>query len=146
MRSADHGMPVGEPTDPAGARTLDEVTERLRSLRDWARLPLREVAERVAELRRQRGVADDHRVRPSYGAVHALFQSDRKRLNEALLLDIVRVLLDCQAPQPTWREDRVRQWRDSYRAAIRQPVREAHGPGVPAGPAAHLLPDPGRRR
>lgn len=126
--------PVGPPPSPDEVTTLDALTIRLGALRRWADVPLRTLRDLVDELRRARGVPDEHGRRPSYGAVQALFQQDRLRLDEALLLDVVRALLDRQAPSEEWREQQVDLWRAAHLAASGQPVESGHVPEFRLGP------------
>lgn len=128
------GVPVGEPPNPTAVRDLAELAERLRELRGWANLSLRDVLGRVEDLRRRRGQPAEPGLCPSYGAVQALFQPNRKRLDEGLLIDVVRVLLDCQAPPTAWREEQVNAWRLAYRTSSKRPVREVHSTAFRLGP------------
>jgi hypothetical protein len=118
VRTVDRGAPVGPPPEPGPTPDLATLTDRLARLREWSGLSLRDIAELVERLRLARRTPDEPGRRPSYGAVHALFQHDRKRLNEGLFLDVVRVLLDRQSPHPSWREEQTTLWRNAYRTAM----------------------------
>jgi hypothetical protein len=134
VRTVDRGTPVGPPPEPGTVPRLDVLTHRLQQLRDWAGLSLRDLPGQVQALRLTRGIPDEPGVRPSYGAVQALFQTDRKRLNEGLLLDVVRVLLDCQAQPAAWREGQVALWRNAYRTIVKQSIREVRSRSFALGP------------
>jgi tetratricopeptide (TPR) repeat protein len=103
-----------DPPGPHGVRTFEELSARLRSLRDWAGMPLREVHRRVKSLRQSRGVAE---APSSYNTVYRLFNAGkRSRVDVELLVDVARVLLNDVA--------RATEWRQAHRAIVGR-LREA---------------------
>ncbi|MGH3729951.1 MAG: ATP-binding protein [Micromonosporaceae bacterium] len=97
------------PPGPAGARTVDDLTGRLRELRAWAGVSYREVHRQVVRLRRERGVPE----LPAYNTVYRALQPGRSRLDVDLVTDIATVLLRARgAPE------RVDEWRQAYQAVL----------------------------
>ncbi|MGH3657299.1 MAG: hypothetical protein ACRDUA_11615, partial [Micromonosporaceae bacterium] len=93
------------PPGPAGARTVDDLTGRLRELRAWAGVSYREVHRQVVRLRRERGVPE----LPAYNTVYRALQPGRSRLDVDLVTDIATLLLRARgAPE------RVDEWRQAY--------------------------------
>lgn len=90
---------AGEPPDPSGARTVEELSARLRSLRSWAGWSYRDVHREVARDRLARGVPE----LPVYNTVYRCFQSGRSRLDAELVVDIARALLGDSAGAEAWR-------------------------------------------
>ena len=88
----------GEPPGPAGARSVDELSSRLRALQAWAGLPYREVHRQVVRSRRRRGVVE----LPSFNTVYRCLQPGRSRLDCELVADIARVLLGDEQRAVEW--------------------------------------------
>ncbi|ONK11093.1 tetratricopeptide repeat protein [Streptomyces sp. MP131-18] len=99
MRDTGARRPPGDPPDPGGARTMDELVACLRALRGWAGLSEREVHRRVSRARAARGIPEV----PSYDTVHRCFQQGRARLNVDLVEDIARALVGNEAAAGRWR-------------------------------------------
>jgi hypothetical protein len=121
--STGTGRPVGEPPSPGNPNNLDELAERLRQLWQWSALRQRDIAEAVRQLRIQRGARpDEARLKPAQSSVSALFTTGRKRWDQDLFTDVVRVLLDPADPSVRWREAQVTRWLEAYRAVQDQPM------------------------
>ncbi|MFT4221006.1 MAG: tetratricopeptide repeat protein [Microbacterium sp.] len=89
--------------DPAPA-TLDELATRLVEFRARAGSPsFSEIARRVTALRTARGVRASERS-PGRITVYDCFRAGRRRVDAALLLDIVRALGADAAETARWRE------------------------------------------
>lgn len=86
-------------SDPAGARTYDELTSRLRALRSRAAVSYRELHRRVVESRRTRGIAEV----PARDTVHRCLQPGRTRLDVELVADIARALTGSDGEAALWR-------------------------------------------
>ena len=95
---------TGEPPDPAGISTFDELSARLRLLRDWAGSPsFSTIRRRVAAVRAARGVPKPEQE-PGRTTVYECFQPGRRRLDIELVADVVRVLLGDAARVGQWRQ------------------------------------------
>lgn len=99
MAGAPPAAYAGQPPDPSGARTVEELTARLRSLRAWAGMSYRIVHREVARHRLSRGVPEQ----PVYNTVYRCFQPGRSRLDAELVVDIAQVLLGDAALAEPWR-------------------------------------------
>jgi hypothetical protein len=88
----------GEPPGPAGARSVDELSSRLRALQAWAGLPYREVHRQLVRSRQRRGVVE----LPSFNTVYRCLQPGRSRLDCELVADIARVLLGDERRAVEW--------------------------------------------
>ncbi|MFD5247906.1 tetratricopeptide repeat protein [Amycolatopsis sp. NPDC058340] len=87
---------------PVGARSYDELSQRLRQALAWAGLSHRELHRRVRRLRTARGTAD----LPAYNTVYRCLLPGRKRLDVELVVDIAAVLLGM---------DVAAEWRQAHR-------------------------------
>jgi hypothetical protein len=83
---------------PDGAASLDELVERLESLRSWAGVSYRELHRRLVRRRRARGVPEE----PAYATVYRCFQPGRRRLDIDLFADIVVELTDDEGAATLW--------------------------------------------
>lgn len=88
-----------EPPGPDGARSIAELGGRLRALRAWAGLSVREVHRRVVRHRRSRGIVE----LPALDTVHRCFRPDRMRLDQELVTDVARALLGDDQRAAEWR-------------------------------------------
>ncbi|UUV30777.1 tetratricopeptide repeat protein [Amycolatopsis roodepoortensis] len=95
-------MPEERPPSPIGARSYDELSQRLRQALAWAGLTHRELHRRVRRLRTARGAAD----LPAYNTVYRCLLPGRKRLDVELVVDIAAVLLGM---------DVAAEWRQAHR-------------------------------
>ncbi|MEV6285337.1 tetratricopeptide repeat protein [Kribbella sp. NPDC051770] len=91
---------TGEPPSPAGARTIDELSVRLRRLQSWSGVSFRELHRRVLRSRQERGIAE----LPAYNTVYRCLLPGRSRLDVELVVDIARALLTDQARVAEWRQ------------------------------------------
>lgn len=89
-----------EPPDPSDARTVEDLTGRLRALRVWAGVGHRELHRRVVALRRRRRVVE----LPAYNTVYRCLQPRRSRLDVELVVDIAAALLVDDAVVEPWRQ------------------------------------------
>lgn len=95
--------PSTQPPTPLGAATLDELTQRLRSLRAWAGQPsFAEIVDRVRHHRARRG-ASPAVQRVSRTTVYDCFRSGRSRLDVDLLVDVVEALGASADEASAWR-------------------------------------------
>lgn len=95
--------------DPQGARSLDDLVERLRAVRVAADSPsFAEIAQRIGVLRSTRGRGRGAQ-RPGRVTVYDVFRTGRARIDLDLLVDIVTVL------DPEQDTDR---WRTAHRAVL----------------------------
>lgn len=85
---------------PIGARTVDELSARLRALQAWSGVSYREIHRRVVRSRQERNVAEI----PAYNTVYRSLSPGRCRLDVELVVDIARVLLDDEARVAEWRQ------------------------------------------
>ncbi|RSN55141.1 hypothetical protein DMH01_32980 [Amycolatopsis sp. WAC 04182] len=95
-------MPEEQPPSPVGARSYDDLSQRLRQALAWAGLTHRELHRRVRRLRTARGSAD----LPAYNTVYRCLLPGRKRLDVELVVDIAAVLLGM---------DVAAEWRQAHR-------------------------------
>ncbi|MFI9454669.1 tetratricopeptide repeat protein [Amycolatopsis sp. NPDC052450] len=95
-------MTEEQPPSPVGARSYDELSQRLRQALAWAGLTHRELHRRVRRLRTARGSAD----LPAYNTVYRCLLPGRKRLDVELVVDIAAVLLGM---------DVAAEWRQAHR-------------------------------
>ncbi|MFJ8917453.1 ATP-binding protein [Amycolatopsis sp. NPDC102389] len=95
-------MTEEQPPNPIGARSYDELAQRLRQALAWAGLTHRELHRRVRRLRTARGTAD----LPAYNTVYRCLLPGRKRLDVELVVDIAAVLLGM---------DVAAEWRQAHR-------------------------------
>ncbi|RSN32741.1 hypothetical protein DMC61_11135 [Amycolatopsis sp. WAC 04169] len=95
-------MTEEQPPSPVGARSYDELSQRLRQALAWAGLTHRELHRRVRRLRTARGTAD----LPAYNTVYRCLLPGRKRLDVELVVDIAAVLLGM---------DVAAEWRQAHR-------------------------------
>lgn len=95
-------MTEEQPPSPAGARSYDELAQRLRQALAWAGLTYRELHRRVRRLRTARGSVD----LPAYNTVYRCLRPGRKRMDVELVVDIVAVLLGM---------DVAAEWRQAHR-------------------------------
>ncbi|OKJ91347.1 tetratricopeptide repeat protein [Amycolatopsis sp. CB00013] len=95
-------MTEEQPPSPIGARSYDELSQRLRQALAWAGLSHRELHRRVRRLRTARGTAD----LPAYNTVYRCLLPGRKRLDVELVVDIAAVLLGM---------DVAAEWRQAHR-------------------------------
>lgn len=86
MPSTPSSPVAAEPPGPDGARSVEELVERLRALRTWSAVSYRELHRRVVHNRRQRGTVEV----PAYATVYRCLQAGRQRLDVELVVDIVR--------------------------------------------------------
>ncbi|ONI74989.1 hypothetical protein ALI144C_40160 [Actinosynnema sp. ALI-1.44] len=125
--------PHGEPPRPGAPASLDEFTERLKALREWANVRLRALSDVVeTEISLRKGSAEQ--TKPAYATLQNLFGAHRKRHNEELLFDVVRGLLRQAQPTPDVLEKQVMQWREAYRSARGLGLRTDVYPGFRLGP------------
>jgi tetratricopeptide (TPR) repeat protein len=97
-------MVTGKPPDPAGIGTFDELSARLRLLREWAGCPsYAAIRQRVAATRAARGLPKSEQE-PGRTTVYDCFQPGRRRLDVELVTDIVRALLGDEARISPWRQ------------------------------------------
>ena len=95
---------TGEPPDPAGVGTFDELSARLRLLREWAGNPsYATIRRRIAATRAARGLPKSEQE-PGRTTVYDCFQLGRQRLDVELVADIVHVLLGDEARIGQWRQ------------------------------------------
>ena len=95
---------IGEPPDPAGVSTFDELSARLRQLREWAGNPsYATIRRRVVAARAARGLPKSEQE-PGRTTVYECFQPGRRRLDVELVADIVHVLLGDEARIGQWRQ------------------------------------------
>ena len=95
---------TGEPPDPAGVGTFDELSARLGLLREWAGNPsYATIRRRIAAARAARGLPKSEQE-PGRTTVYDCFQPGRRRLDVELVADIVRVLLGDEARVGQWRQ------------------------------------------
>ena len=95
---------TGEPPDPAGVGTFDELSARLRLLREWAGNPsYATIRWRIAATRAARGLPKSEQE-PGRTTVYDCFQPGRRRLDVELVADVVRVLLGDEARVGQWRQ------------------------------------------
>jgi tetratricopeptide (TPR) repeat protein len=95
---------TGEPPDPAGAGTFDELSARLLLLREWAGNPsYATIRRRIGVARAARGLPRSEQE-PGRTTVYDCFQPGRRRLDVELVADIVRVLLGDEARVGQWRQ------------------------------------------
>jgi tetratricopeptide (TPR) repeat protein len=95
---------TSEPPDPAGVSTFDELSARLRLLREWAGNPsYATIRRRIAATRAARGLPKSEQE-PGRTTVFECFQPGRRRLDVELVADIVRVLLGDEARIGQWRQ------------------------------------------
>ena len=95
-------MTEEQPPSPVGARSYDELAQRLRQALAWAGLTQRELHRRVRRLRAARGSADV----PAYNTVYRCLLPGRKRMDVELVVDIAAVLLGM---------DVAAEWRQAHR-------------------------------
>ncbi len=113
--------------------TFDQIAWDLQARRAAAGSPsYAEIALRIARIRELRGGADAH-SRPARTTVYDAFREGRRRMDTALVLDIVRALGASEAEVDEWAE----RCRTAHAGAAPTPVRE------PA-PAAEPEPAPER--
>jgi tetratricopeptide (TPR) repeat protein len=91
-----------QPPSPVGARSYDELAQRLRQALAWAGLTYRELHRRVTRLRAARGTVD----RPAYNTVYRCLRPGRSRMDVELVVDIAAVLLGM---------DVAAEWRQAHR-------------------------------
>lgn len=95
-------MTEEQPPSPVGARSYDELAQRLRQALAWAGLTHRELHRRVRRLRTARGTLD----LPAYNTVYRCLRPGRKRMDVELVVDIAAVLLGM---------DVAAEWRQAHR-------------------------------
>ncbi|GAB3440708.1 tetratricopeptide repeat protein [Actinophytocola sediminis] len=95
-------MTEEQPPSPVGARSYDELAQRLRQALAWAGLTHRELHRRVRRLRTARGTVD----LPVYNTVYRCLRPGRKRMDVELVVDIAAVLLGM---------DVAAEWRQAHR-------------------------------
>lgn len=95
-------MTEEQPPSPVGARSYDELAQRLRQALAWAGLTHRELHRRVRRLRAARGTVDV----PAYNTVYRCLRPGRKRMDVELVVDIAAVLLGM---------DVAAEWRQAHR-------------------------------
>lgn len=101
MRDERAGGASAPSSDPAGARTFDDIAQQLRILKAWAGDPsYRVIHKRIIGAREERGVAE----LPALSTVYECFAAGRKRLDIELVVDIVRALGCGDAQTATWRQ------------------------------------------
>lgn len=89
-----------DPPHPEGARSVAELGMRLRALRAWAGVSVREIHRRVVQQRQLRGVPE----LPALDTVHRCIQPGRIRLDQDLVTDIARALLGDDVLAEEWRQ------------------------------------------
>ncbi|HEX6342196.1 ATP-binding protein [Umezawaea sp.] len=89
----------GEAPSPAGATTVEHLTERLRLLQAWSGMSYRAIHRELARDRVARGVPE----RPVLNTVYRCFQPGRSRLDVELVVDIARLLLGDDDAAEQWR-------------------------------------------
>ncbi|MFJ6673600.1 ATP-binding protein [Actinosynnema sp. NPDC091369] len=89
----------GEPPTPDGATTVEQLTERLRSLQAWSGMSYRTIHREVTRDREARGVPEH----PVLNTVYRCFQPGRTRLDVDLVVDIARLLLGGADDVEPWR-------------------------------------------
>lgn len=95
-------MTEKQPPSPVGARSYDELAQRLRQALAWAGLTYRELHRRVTRLRTARGTVD----LPAYNTVYRCLRPGRSRMDVELVVDIAAVLLGM---------DVAAEWRQAHR-------------------------------
>jgi energy-coupling factor transport system substrate-specific component len=111
--------------------TFDQIAGDLQARRAAAGAPsYAEIALRIAKIRELRG-GPDAQSRPARTTVYDAFREGRRRMDTALVLDIVRALGATEAEVEQWAELR----RTAHAGAAPAPVREpAHEPETPPAP------------
>jgi tetratricopeptide (TPR) repeat protein len=89
-----------QPPGPAGARTTDELSSRLRQLRSWSGLSYREIHRRVVRSRQQRGIPEI----PVYNTIYRCLSPGRSRLDVELVVDIAMAVLGDELQAAQWRQ------------------------------------------
>ena len=111
--------------------TFDQIAGDLQARRAAAGAPsYAEIALRIAKIRELRG-GPDAQSRPARTTVYDAFREGRRRMDTALVLDIVRALGATEAEVEQWAE----LCRTAHAGAAPAPVREpAHEPETPPAP------------
>lgn len=91
---------LGEPPNPDGTATVDELSARLRLLQSWAGVSYRETHRRVLRSRRERGIPE----LPAYNTVYRCLRPGRTRLDVELVVDVARALLGDDVQAAAWRQ------------------------------------------
>lgn len=117
--------------------TFDQIAGDLQARRAAAGSPsYAEIALRIARLRELRGGADAH-SRPARTTVYDAFREGRRRMDTALVLDIVRALGASEAEVDEWAE----RCRTAHAGAAPTPVRE-QAPAPDPEPEPEPTPEP----
>lgn len=117
--------------------TFDQIAGDLQARRAAAGSPsYAEIALRIARLRELRGGADAH-SRPARTTVYDAFREGRRRMDTALVLDIVRALGASEAEVDEWAE----RCRTAHAGAAPTPVRE-QAPAPEPEPEPEPPPEP----
>ncbi|GAB2554557.1 tetratricopeptide repeat protein [Kribbella endophytica] len=90
----------GEVPSPAGVRTIDELSVRLRRLQSWSGVSYREIHRRVVRSRQERGIGE----LPAYNTIYRCLSPGRRRLDVELVVDIARALLPDESRAAEWRQ------------------------------------------
>ncbi|GAB2630303.1 hypothetical protein GCM10027270_18000 [Nocardioides ginkgobilobae] len=118
---------------------FDRIAEDLQARRTDAGMPsYAEIALRIGRLREERG-GPDATARPARTTVYDAFRTGRRRLDTALVLDIVRALGADEEEVACWAE-RCREARLSDATPSR--ADDSAGPGAPPPPAPPAPPVP----
>ena len=92
-------LPAGQPPDPSGVGSLDDLAMALNDLRRWAGNPsYSKLADQIGVLRAQ----DGRPGRPGKVTVYDCFRSGRKRLDGQLFADLISVLGLTERPLGLW--------------------------------------------
>ncbi|WP_166353790.1 ATP-binding protein [Phytoactinopolyspora limicola] len=92
------------PPTPVGVATLDDLSNRLRELREWSGSPsYAQIAQRIKALRERRGL-HPHRQHLSRATVYDCFRLGRSRVDVDLVLEIVQALGVSPTDAVAWRQ------------------------------------------
>ena len=116
--------------------TFDQIAGDLQARRAAAGAPsYAEIALRIAKLRELRG-GPDAQSRPARTTVYDAFREGRRRMDTALVLDIVRALGATEAEVEQWAELCRTAHAGAAPAPVREPVPEPEAPPAPPEPPA----------
>src|SRR5215470_3799656 len=91
---------IDNPPTPTGAKTVEQLTQRLRLLQAWSGMSYRTIHRELVRARTTRGVPE----LPVLNTVYRCFQPGRVRLDADLVVEIAHLLLGDAAAAEEWRQ------------------------------------------